>query len=41
MKCPFNKDEECGQLCALYCKGENECAFKVIALMMIKADEKQ
>ena len=36
--CPLSDDMDCKE-CALYCEGEKECAIKVIAMEMIKANE--
>ena len=38
--CPFSGDE-CDDLCPLWCDGEKECSFKVIALELIKRNEAQ
>lgn len=39
MSCPLSSTNNCSE-CEWWCAGEKECAVKVIALQLIKLEEK-
>lgn len=39
--CCWDKFRHCDETCELWCKGEKVCAFKLIAMELIKLGEKE